>query len=193
MIKSNLAMILTEKDLSITQVSKDTNISRTTLTALCNNSAQGVQFDTINTLCKYLSVDLNELLLYAPFDYIISKLGDFDVSGLRLLIEIIENYHRYYVKLWTMLNVKYDEEDKKFMTGYDVNIVFMQQSYEDDTLINHNNRFKQIIKSQPKIFLKDIENFIQANTNYDLSYKLNIMPSPHKPFTTRIIWGDDFN
>ena len=68
MLRCNLSIILAEKNLKITKVSNDTGISRTTLTALCNNTSQGIQFDTLNTLCSYLNVKPNELIHHIPIE-----------------------------------------------------------------------------------------------------------------------------
>lgn len=69
MIDCNLAVLLAERDLKITKVSKDTGISRTTLTALCNDYSGGVKFDTINTLCTYLKVTPEDFFSYLPYEY----------------------------------------------------------------------------------------------------------------------------
>ena len=46
MIACNLSVLLAERNLKISQVSKATGISRTTLTSLALNNAKGIQFDT---------------------------------------------------------------------------------------------------------------------------------------------------
>ncbi len=68
MLIPNLSVLLAQRRLTITRVSQDTRISRTTLTALCSGSAKGVQFDTLNALCQYLKVTPGDLFLYRPFD-----------------------------------------------------------------------------------------------------------------------------
>lgn len=68
MLISNLSVLLAQRRLTITRVSQDTRISRTTLTALCGGSAKGVQFETLNALCQYLKVAPGDLFLYRPFD-----------------------------------------------------------------------------------------------------------------------------
>lgn len=68
MIKSNLAVVLAERNIKITKVSHDTGISRTTLTALTQNNCKGIQFDTLNTLCTYLHVTPSEIIQYYPID-----------------------------------------------------------------------------------------------------------------------------
>lgn len=69
MLSCNLAVLLAERNLKISKVAADTGISRTTLTSLANNYSQGIQFDTLNTLCRYLRVHPQDILFYAPYDF----------------------------------------------------------------------------------------------------------------------------
>ncbi|MEN3130820.1 helix-turn-helix transcriptional regulator [Bacillus cereus] len=64
MITCNLKKVLFEKNLRITKVSKDTGISRTTLTALVNQTNEGIRLDTLNKLLNYLQVGVEELITY---------------------------------------------------------------------------------------------------------------------------------
>lgn len=68
MIFNRLKMLLSERELSITQVAKDTGLSRTTLTYLVQNNSKGIQLATLNQLCQYLHVRPEDLLEYYPFD-----------------------------------------------------------------------------------------------------------------------------
>ncbi len=68
MLIPNLSVLLAERRLTLSRVAQDTGISRTTLTALTGRSAKGIQFDTLNTLCKYLKVTPDALFIYRPFD-----------------------------------------------------------------------------------------------------------------------------
>ncbi|MHC5373109.1 helix-turn-helix domain-containing protein [Enterococcus sp. LJL120] len=68
MIRNNLSLLLTERNLKITHVANDTGISRTTLTALNQNDNKMIQMDTINTLCKYLKVTPCDFFEYSPID-----------------------------------------------------------------------------------------------------------------------------
>lgn len=65
----NLAVLLAERQIKITKVAKETGISRTTLTALSTGRPKGVQFETINTLCRYLGVTPADFFEYAPVDF----------------------------------------------------------------------------------------------------------------------------
>lgn len=69
MIFSKLKVLMAERDLKVNEVANDTGISRTTLTGLFNNTLKGVRLDTINTLCQYFNVSINEFFDYLPFDF----------------------------------------------------------------------------------------------------------------------------
>ncbi len=69
MIESNLAVLLAERTLKISKVSADTGISRTTLTALCNDYTGGIKFETLDVLCKYLNTDPSDFFNYTAYDY----------------------------------------------------------------------------------------------------------------------------
>ena len=75
MLIPNLSVLLAERHLTLSKVSQDTRISRTTLTALAGRSAKGIQFDTLNTLCQYLKVTPDALFAYRPFDLSVSAEG----------------------------------------------------------------------------------------------------------------------
>lgn len=80
MIDSNLAVLFAERNLKITKVSRDTGISRTTLTSLCYDYSGGIKFDTLNILCKYLGVTPAEFFSYSQYDYEIEWLGRADLE-----------------------------------------------------------------------------------------------------------------
>lgn len=64
MLLSNLKVLLAERNLTISKVSMDTSISRTTLTALANNTSAGIQFETLDKICQYLNVDPSNFFLF---------------------------------------------------------------------------------------------------------------------------------
>lgn len=66
MIRCNLAVLLAERGLSITKASKDTGISRNTLSAFANNTNRMMQYETLSKLCIYLNVYPHELLVFYP-------------------------------------------------------------------------------------------------------------------------------
>lgn len=63
MIKSKLAVLMAQNGYrTIKKVSEATGISRTTLTALYYNKCSGIQFETLEKLCKLFGCVVGELL-----------------------------------------------------------------------------------------------------------------------------------
>lgn len=62
MIKSNLAVLMAQREMNISNLSKETGISRNTISSLYNNEAKGIQFETLNKLCDYFEVDVNDII-----------------------------------------------------------------------------------------------------------------------------------
>lgn len=75
MIKCNLSVLLAERNMRISELSKRTGISRTTLTALAYNQSKGIQYDTFDKLCTFLKVKPDELFIHEFFDY------DFEIEA----------------------------------------------------------------------------------------------------------------
>ncbi|RRK09353.1 XRE family transcriptional regulator [Lactiplantibacillus garii] len=65
MIESNLRSILDKNNISISDLSKSTKISRKTLTMLADNKSNGIKFSTLNTLINVLGVSVNEILNFS--------------------------------------------------------------------------------------------------------------------------------
>lgn len=64
MIRNKFSVILGEKLLRISKVAQDTGISRTTLTNLYFRRAQGITFEVMDKLCKYLQCEVSDLFEY---------------------------------------------------------------------------------------------------------------------------------
>ncbi|MDQ0175984.1 helix-turn-helix domain-containing protein [Bacillus chungangensis] len=64
MIKSNLPILLAKKRINISDVSRDTGLSRATLSSLFHESGKGVKFETLSKLCSYLECGVGEILEY---------------------------------------------------------------------------------------------------------------------------------
>ena len=68
MIKNNFDELVAQRKLKITRISNDTGISRPTLNSLSRDDGKGIQYDTLNTLCKYFNITPCEFFDYLPFD-----------------------------------------------------------------------------------------------------------------------------
>lgn len=64
MIRINLKEVLEKKNLTMTDVHEKTNISKNTLSLMANNKSKGIQFDTLDKLLEFLSVDVDEIIQF---------------------------------------------------------------------------------------------------------------------------------
>lgn len=65
MIRCHLSRLLGEKKLKISDVSRDTNINRGTLTRLYYETYERVDKSVIDQLCEYLDCNVADLFEYA--------------------------------------------------------------------------------------------------------------------------------
>ena len=65
-MENKFSRILGERLIRISDVSKATGLSRTTLTNFYYRRNKNVSYETLEKLCDYLNVSLSELLEYYP-------------------------------------------------------------------------------------------------------------------------------
>lgn len=89
MLINKLNVLLTEHNLTITKMSKDTGLSRTTLTLLANNHTQGIQFDTLNKICLYLNINPSDFFEFIPLE-IAANVVNFSEKQFDLQVSFLE-------------------------------------------------------------------------------------------------------
>jgi len=62
MIKVNLAVKMAERKIKINELSKRSGISRPTLTSLYYERSKGIEFDTLERLCRALDIPIEEII-----------------------------------------------------------------------------------------------------------------------------------
>lgn len=87
MLKNRFNILLAERSLTASKVFEETQISKSTLSQLVNNSNDGIQFKTLDKLCNYLEISPNEFFDYAPFLYKFYSVRNKE-NGLELVVEI---------------------------------------------------------------------------------------------------------
>lgn len=61
MIKCHLSRLMGERKLKISDVARDTGLHRNTITLLYQETANRVDIDALDTLCKYFGVGVGDL------------------------------------------------------------------------------------------------------------------------------------
>lgn len=86
-MRCNLRVQMAKRKVNITKVSKDTGISRTTLTALYHEKAVGIQFKTMNILCNYLHCKPNDLFVVETPVELAKRLAEEDFLKRQLTLD----------------------------------------------------------------------------------------------------------
>jgi len=61
MVKCHLSRIMGEKKLKIADVARDTGLNRGTITRLYQETAQRIELDVLDGLCRYLDCKVGDL------------------------------------------------------------------------------------------------------------------------------------
>lgn len=69
MMANKLKSLLAERKLTIKQIIKDTGLSRNTLSNIINNPLSNISLDTLNTLCIYLKITVDDFYSFVPFNF----------------------------------------------------------------------------------------------------------------------------
>ena len=191
MIRCNLAILLAEKGLKITDISRETGISRTTLTSLSNNYSKGVQFDTINALCNYLDTTPDKLITYIPVDISILEIKSkpTDERNLSIKVKMNKNHFNYYTYLDATCiynsseTFNLDLEELKILHDIDISVGidhYLESDWDQSEIEN-------TIEKLPEVFKNDFKNqlidciikhygFDVSQENYKCTFRWSFMP-----------------
>lgn len=61
-VECRLSEILKDKGIKISELERNVSVSRPTLQSLYDNKSQGIQFNTLETICDFLDITPNQLL-----------------------------------------------------------------------------------------------------------------------------------
>lgn len=173
MLKSNLKVLLAERNISITQVSNDTGISRTTLTSLMS-VAKGIQFETMNTLCNYLKITPSDLFIYVPYDVKIELESfrykyDSSANFISFFIEVLKENRKY--------KLLFNGYIGNFEKDFDIQLDLYQELETEEDKDDFKN-IKYYLEKLPIQFFVDIENqirkiFLEELRHSDFYDKIN--------------------
>lgn len=113
MIKSNLKVKLAENNIRISKIANDTGISRTTLTGLTEGHTKGIQFDTLDKICRYLKIEPADLFVYSPID-INPEIQSLDLSNVEPYLDSDREWNIGSADISTTLFLNIETDNKKF-------------------------------------------------------------------------------
>jgi DNA-binding Xre family transcriptional regulator len=172
MIKCNLAVLLAERGMNISELSERTGLSRNTLSALQNNTGKGIQFDTMDAVCKLLDILPGDLFTYADvgFKYIFTHPNKHQIESDEARTRVV--YSVDYTGFYEVA-IFYNETIIT-MLG-----LLSTEDYPRRTQIIFSVKDKIRLENIPLIFRQEIFNDItdfalnEVNVSYDLPIKID--------------------
>lgn len=165
MIKTNLAVLMAERGLKISDVYEATGISKTTLMAISENTGKGIQYDTIDKLCNFFEVSPSDFFVYSPY---IFKFHKDDKNSIYLPNVVITTVKSSKMKSYNFvadistpqgINYSVTQDDADFSLSYDLT--------RD---INKNS----LIADGDKLLEMDKKRFYEIYDNLSISLKAEI-------------------
>lgn len=181
----NLRILLAQRGLKITQVSKDTKISRTTLTALYYDNSKGIQMDTLNKLCLYLKTTPEHFFNYAPIDIVVQNIelseGDKGLFKLMVNLSISDSASCISCFLQGSVFAYYENDDfESSPWGIDINLD-LPESNDGNHINPHNNYIVNSFQKLTQPFQDIIESDIASYVMEKLNANNNAYPSFNWP------------
>ncbi|OAB46576.1 helix-turn-helix domain-containing protein [Paenibacillus antarcticus] len=169
MIKCNLAVLLAERGINVSEMSERTGLSRNTLSALQNNTGKGIQFDTMDAICKLLDVTPCQLFSYADIgvNFIFTNPYKKKIERMPNGVLNIVQYSSYYE-----VEVFYNE------SVITLKGLLNTDHYPDRIQIIFPVKNKSSLEKIPLIFRQEIFNAInefavnELNNSYDVPVKI---------------------
>lgn len=188
MIKCNLAVLMAERKLSIQDVADATGLSRTTISALVNENGKGIQFDTMESLCRLLKVQPGELFTFTTFEAEVRILNwafngpyrssSTDLRGNEIEI-VIEKAYKLEVNIKIQHDLKFLDENLNLQ----VLLEFNEKNEVSDIHIDPLIRVYRIITKgyadhslsdfRGKEVIKSVEDEVTSFIEKDLLFKIN--------------------
>ena len=164
MIKTNLAVLMAERGLKISDVYEATGISKTTLMAISDNTGKGIQYETMDKLCDFFNITPEQFFIYSPYNFNFHVLNNDDnvahLNDIAITVSKSSGLKSYtfspnvITPMGEQFNVT--KEDADFIINYKL---FMSiDDFDDEKLKKNKKEFYSIYDGLPTVLKSDINN-----------------------------------
>lgn len=156
MLKFNLDQILKDTEQNISEVSRDTGLSRKTLTQLSNNDSKGIQLSTLQKLMEHFNLPVEKFFSNRLKDVFISII-DFDASKMSIPVKMTGTDNLQ------LLQILVTDPDSEVATYYGYPIIISTLDSEEDGSEKESYAFTVL-----DLNIKDFEKYgvLKATTMY---------------------------
>ncbi|HEM2831465.1 helix-turn-helix domain-containing protein [Streptococcus suis] len=189
MLKNNLSILLSERNIKVLRLSNETGIARSTISKIASNKTDKISMEVVNLLCNNLKVTPNDFFSYIPYDFKFNFLelteNDFK-SKEDFNSNIIEQRYGFDYPIKCYYNVtKYSEKYKSFefngFASWTVDLETNEETYLKISLQISDNEgvqffneisidFQTLITEELKSFLIKNNKFVTSKTLVEINY-----------------------
>ncbi|HFI0670504.1 TPA: helix-turn-helix domain-containing protein [Streptococcus suis] len=189
MLKNNLSILLSERNIKVLRLSNETGIARSTISKIASNKTDKISMEVVNLLCNNLKVTPNDFFSYIPYDFKFNFLelteNDFK-SKEDFKSNIIEQRYGFDYPIKCYYNVtKYSEKYKSFefngSASWTVDLETNEETYLKISLQISDNEgvqffneisidFQTLITEELKSFLIKNNKFVTSKTLVEINY-----------------------
>ena len=166
MIKTNLAVLMAERGLKISDVYEATGISKTTLMAISDNTGKGIQYETMDKLCDFFNITPEQFFIYSPYNFNFHVLNNDDnvahLNDIAITVSKSSGLKSYtfspnvITPMGEQFNVT--KEDADFIINYKL---FMSiDDFDDEKLKKNKKEFYSIYDGFPTVLKSDINDIL---------------------------------
>ncbi|EAC4840301.1 helix-turn-helix transcriptional regulator [Listeria monocytogenes] len=172
MILNNLAVLLAERNMKISELSTETGLSRSTLTTLSNNDSSGIQSETLDKICVALEVSPGDFFSFYPATFGIDieefeyddENDDEPIYLANLRIWLDKNWMVEYSRIDCSVNLQYTSDATFHANFYEISEQENSAEYDNFNKIEMPDRhfieFSNLINTLPTVFKYSILNDI---------------------------------
>lgn len=166
--------MLNKKNLTITEVSNETGIARSTLTPIVNTpeKVKSIRFDTMDKLCNYLNIKLSELIEYKPDNDKITIKKVFPSLNKRFGVFLLKRETTYkdeYGYLSFLIEKHHEEAGKYLVTLEIMNEKELEILNKNLSMHNLTKLNKDVDQNQLRDVLKDLDRESLATLSIKIS------------------------
>ncbi|BFT97314.1 MAG: helix-turn-helix transcriptional regulator [Staphylococcus epidermidis] len=169
MIRNRLAEIMFERDIKVVRLSKETGISRNTITNTASNNSEMLQLNTINKICKFLNITPCDFFEYIPVDIELTFLEDEK-------IELVEIYSKEYLlqpkfNCDLLIDIKERENSYSFDTQIKIDTSNVLSNFPTPDFMEDDYQEKHIDIEIVFYSVEDKENFVEQFNKIPKQFK----------------------
>ncbi|UTH13026.1 helix-turn-helix domain-containing protein [Macrococcus equipercicus] len=122
MIVCTLKEVMNQRNVKVSDIVRDTKVTRPTITALYNNRSKGIQFETMEKLCNYLNVNPNQLFTVSDLEVDYSLINDLEerIGTLKKVVALkMDNGINTHTVFFDLTILATNSEDKEIIVEAD--------------------------------------------------------------------------